>query len=89
MANLAEQAALREMKAWRTAGWKLEAIAAEINRRGVPTKIPAGTPLIGKAGRPLIASGQWPAGNVAAVLASRHAVRIFATPADLCTAAAA
>ena len=67
------------MQAWRTQGWKLEQIAAELNRRGLVPKIPAGTVIKWKD-RDLLASGQWQAGNVAAVLQSRHTARLLSTP---------
>jgi hypothetical protein len=60
--NLPEQAALRQIKAWRVSGWKLERIAEELNRRGIFTKLDC----------------RWQAGNVASVLGSRHSARILA-----------
>jgi len=75
--NAAEQRVIRLMRAWRDAGWKLEQIADELNRRGIPTKIAAGTELKWK-GRVVIASGQWQAGNVASILASRHTAKVLA-----------
>ncbi len=63
--NPAEQQILRQMRAWRDAGWKLEQIAAELNRRGHPSKL----------------GGLWQAGNVASVLASRHTAKALAAAA--------
>ena len=60
--NLPEQATLRQIKAWRVSGWKLERIAEELNRRGIYTKLDC----------------RWQAGNVASVLGSRHSARILA-----------
>ena len=54
--NEPEQETLRAMVAWRTAGWKLEAIAKELNRRGTFAKL----------------GGPWQAGNVDSVMKSRH-----------------
>jgi len=59
--NAAEQAVLRQMRAWRDAGWKLEQIADELNRRGTYTKLDC----------------RWQAGNVASVLASRHTAKVL------------
>jgi site-specific DNA recombinase len=58
--NPAEQATIRLMRAWRDAGWKLEQIADELNRRGLKTKL----------------NCQWQVGNVASVLGSRHTAKL-------------
>ena len=79
--NQAEQLVIHQMDAWRRMGWKLEQIADELNRRGLSTKTPAGTPLKWK-GKEIIASGKWQAGNVASILQSRHTARILQTPAS-------
>ena len=36
--NESEQAVIAEIRAWRSAGWTLERIAAMLTNRGVPTK---------------------------------------------------
>jgi site-specific DNA recombinase len=64
--NYPEQATLRQMKAWRDQGWKLEEIADELNRQGICSKLGC----------------RWQAGNVASVLQSRHTARILQTPAS-------
>ncbi|HVM51274.1 MAG TPA: recombinase family protein [Candidatus Acidoferrum sp.] len=71
--NLDEQQAIHQMRAWRDSGWKLEQIAGELNRCGIPTK----------------QGCRWQAGNVASVLASRHTARILQTPAGASQAEAA
>jgi DNA invertase Pin-like site-specific DNA recombinase len=63
--NPAEQQVIRQIQAWRDAGWKLEQIAAELNRRALPTKLGC----------------RWQAGNVASVLTSRHTAKILAANA--------
>lgn len=76
--NLEEQRWLRQMDAWRKAGWSFKKIAAQLNALNVPTKIPKGTPVcVGKdpvTKERIIKphSGQWQAGNVANVLASSY-----------------
>jgi DNA invertase Pin-like site-specific DNA recombinase len=59
--NPAEQATIRQMAAWRAAGWKLEQIAAHLKASGIRTKLGC----------------QWQAGNVASVLQSRHTAKIL------------
>ena len=63
MDNFPEQATIRQMRAWRDSGWKLEQIAEELNRRGSFSKLDC----------------RWQAGNVASVLGSRHTAKILAT----------
>lgn len=64
--NPAEQQWLRQMAAWRAAGWSYHAIAQALNRAGVRTKRGAGL---------------WQSGNVANVLDSRYTREFLAAPA--------
>jgi hypothetical protein len=43
VANAYEQRWLRQIKSWKDAGWSNWKIAAELNKTGVPTKVPPGT----------------------------------------------
>jgi DNA invertase Pin-like site-specific DNA recombinase len=74
--NPAEQAVLRQMAAWRSAGCKYEDIAAQLNALGHRTKL-------GRA---------WQIGSVSSVLSSRHTRRLLSsselqTPAPAAIAA--
>lgn len=60
VSNAVEQVVILKMWAWRAAGWKLEQIAEELNRRGTLTKLGC----------------HWGAGNVASVLTSRHTAKV-------------
>lgn len=59
-----EQHWLKQMRRWREAGWAYQAIAAELNRLNVPTKIAKGTP-VKRNGEFRPHTGLWQAGNVA------------------------
>src|ERR1041385_9247089 len=69
-----EERWILQMDQWRRSGYSYKRIAQQLNRLGVPTKIPKGTPIcIGKdpVTREKIIqphSGQWRTGNVAGVL---------------------
>lgn len=79
-----EERWLLQMDAWRRSGWSYKRIAHELNRLGVPTKIPKGAPIcIGRD--PLTRekimqphSGLWRTGNVAGVLANRYTQDLLA-----------
>ncbi len=81
--NEAEQKWIWIMAGWRSSGMGFHKIAAELNRSGVPTKIPAGSPIC--VGRDKVTkerifkphSGQWQYVTVKTVLESKHTTKIL------------
>jgi hypothetical protein len=59
--NPEEQTTLRLMAEWRRAGWSLKRVAAELNARGIASKL----------------GGQWQSGNVDRVLRSAHTKQLL------------
>jgi putative DNA-invertase from lambdoid prophage Rac len=84
---------IMKMVTWRVLRWSYKRIADELNRLGVPTKVPKGTPIcIGKdpATRQKIIqphSGLWRSGNVAGVIENRYTQEMLAAPSKASQAA--
>lgn len=70
--NPVELGWLRHMLKLRAVGLSYARIAKDLNHRGVPSKVPAGTKIKDNRGRERLSSGLWGAGNVAHVLNNSH-----------------
>lgn len=70
--NPTELGWLRHMLKLREAGLSYAKIAKDMNHRGVPSKVPAGTKIKNNRGVEMLCSGLWGRGNVAHVLNNSH-----------------
>ena len=71
------------MKRQQDAGCSIHEVAAQLNRDGIPTKLPKGTRIKlrnAKNGEPEVwaeSSGRWQGSQVAKILASKHTARFL------------
>jgi DNA invertase Pin-like site-specific DNA recombinase len=86
--NAIEQEWLAKMKEWREYQWSYGQIAKEMNRLGVPTKIPAGTPRCTscdpETGERVFGTtiGKWTNSTVQTVMTSRYFKEKYDPPKD-------
>lgn len=92
--NPAQQAVIRRIAHLRDeVKCSFKQIADELNRDGIPTKVPKGTRIKlrnARGSEPEVwgeASGRWNCGNVAGVLNSKHTARLLAESASIQAAA--